>query len=53
MYAARATYPIILNMTSLVAFSEVVARSKAYVRGQSFTRIADSNPARGVDVCLL
>jgi len=29
MYAARAAYPIILNMTSLVAFTEAVDRSKA------------------------
>ena len=28
IYAARAAYPIILNLTSLLEFSEVVARSK-------------------------
>jgi hypothetical protein len=31
----------------------VAARSKAWVCGRSFTGIAGSNPARGMDVCLL
>jgi hypothetical protein len=40
----------------LVTYSSsmlVAARSKAWVCGRSFARIAVSNLARGMDVCLL
>ena len=30
-----------------------VTRSKAWIYGRSFAGIADSNPAGGMDVCLL
>jgi hypothetical protein len=33
--------------------SPVAARSKAWVWGRSLAGIAGSNPAEGVDVCLL
>jgi hypothetical protein len=31
----------------------VAARSKAWVCGRSYTEIVGSNPAEGMDVCLL
>jgi hypothetical protein len=53
IYAERAAYPINLNLTSVLAFSEAVTQSKAQVRSRSFAGIAGLNTAREMDVCLL
>jgi hypothetical protein len=46
---------LVLYYVALYAIrpTPVAARSKAWVCGRSLAGIADSNPARGMDVCLL
>jgi len=44
---------VILALTNMDVPIAVAAKSKAWVCGRSLTVIADSNPAEGMDVCLL
>jgi hypothetical protein len=42
-----------LTLLTFIAPIQVAVRSKAWVCGRLLTRIVGSNPAEGMDVCLL